>query len=85
MFELPEARLLARWGCLPPGATFDPATVEPENEKSWILDLDMFSAAPMPFIVEQVVAEAQRYAERIYTVFRWAVTDDFLVRYGGKP
>ncbi|WP_300339990.1 TIGR04255 family protein [Accumulibacter sp.] len=85
MFELPEARVLARWGCLPPGATVDPAAIEPENEKSWILDLDMFSAAPMPFIVEDVVAEAQRYAERIYTVFRWAVTDDFLVRYGGKP
>lgn len=85
MFELPEARLLARWGFLPPGGTFDPATIEPANEKSWILDLDMFSAAPMPFVVEQVVAEAQRYAERIYTVFRWAVTDEFLVRYGGKP
>ncbi|NMQ29137.1 TIGR04255 family protein [Candidatus Accumulibacter phosphatis] len=85
MFELPEARVLARWGCLPPGATVDPAAIEPENEKSWILDLDMFSSAPMPFIVEDVVAEAQRYAERIYTVFRWAVTDDFLVRYGGKP
>jgi uncharacterized protein (TIGR04255 family) len=63
----------------------DPAAIEPAKEKSWILDLDMFSAAPMPFDVERVVEEAQRYAERIYTVFRWAVTDDFLVRYGGKP
>jgi uncharacterized protein (TIGR04255 family) len=85
MFELPGARLLARWGCLPPGATVDPAALEPAQEKSWILDLDMFSADPMPFVVDRVVAEAQRYAERIYTVFRWAVTDDFLVRYGGKP
>ncbi len=84
MFELPGARLLARWGCLPPGATVDPAAVEPADERSWILDLDMYSAAPMPFSVEHVVAEAQRYAERIYTVFRWAVTDEFLVRYGGK-
>lgn len=85
MFELPNARVLARWGCLPPGATVDPAAIEPDAEKSWILDLDMFSDAPMPFVVEHVVAEAQRYAERIYTVFRWAVTDDFLARYGGKP
>ena len=85
MFELPDARVLARWGCLPPGATVDPAAIEPANEKSWILDLDMFSAAPMPFVVDRVVAEAQRYAGRIYTIFRWAVTDDFLVRYGGKP
>lgn len=85
MFELPAARVVARWGCLPPGTTVDPAAVEPAKEKSWILDLDMFSVAPMPFVVERVVKEAQLYAERIYTVFRWAVTDDFLVRYGGKP
>jgi uncharacterized protein (TIGR04255 family) len=85
VFELPDARVLARWGALPAGATVDPAAIEPANERSWILDLDMFSGAPMPFDVERVVAEATRYAERIYTIFRWAVTDDFLVRYGGKP
>lgn len=87
MFELPEAkaRILARWGCLPPNATVDPAAVEPADQKSWILDLDMYSAAPMPFVVGSVVAEAQRYAERIYTVFRWAVTKDFLLRFGGQP
>ena len=44
----------------------------------------MSSAAPMPFTVDSVVAEAQRYAERIYTIFRWVVTDEFLARYGGK-
>lgn len=85
MFELHDARVLARWGSLPPGLTIDSAAIEPANEKSWILDLDMFSAAPKPFVVEDVVADAQRYAERIYTVFRWAVTNDFLVRYGGTP
>jgi uncharacterized protein (TIGR04255 family) len=85
MFELPNARVLARWGCLPPGATVDPAAIEPASEKSWILDLDMFSTAPVPFVVEDIVVEAQRYAERIYTIFRWVVTDDFLLRYGGKP
>lgn len=84
VFELPDARVLARWGCLPPDATVDPAAIEPAKEKSWILDLDMFSAASMPFAIDRVVAEAQRYAERIYTIFRWAVTDDFLLRYGGK-
>jgi uncharacterized protein (TIGR04255 family) len=85
MFELPDARVLARWGRLPAGTTVDPAAIEPAQEKSWILDLDMFSAAPMPFAVDRVVAEAQRFAERIYTIFRWAVTDDFLRRYAGTP
>lgn len=85
MFDVEGARVLARWGFLPPGATVDPAAIEPAKEKSWILDLDMFSAAPMPFVVDRVVEQAQHYAERIYTIFRWAVTDGFLVRYGGKP
>lgn len=85
MFEIEGARVLARWGFLPPGATVDPAAIEPDKEKSWLLDVDMFSAASMPFVVDRVVEQAQRYAERIYTVFRWAVTDEFLVRYGGKP
>ncbi len=85
LFALEDARVLARWGFLPAGATVDPAAIEPSTDKSWLLDLDMFSAAPMPFVVDQVVEHAQRYAERIYTIFRWAVTDEFLVRYGGKP
>lgn len=83
MFEVDDARLLARWGTLSPGTTVDPAAVEPAPEKSWLLDLDMFSATPMAFVVDKVVERAQRYAERIYTVFRWAVTDEFIVRYGG--
>jgi len=87
IFQLPDAgpRVLARWGVLPPGTTIDPAAVEPAQEQSWILDLDMFSTSPMPFDVERIIAEAQRYAERIYTIFRWAITDSFLKRYGGTP
>lgn len=85
VFDLSDARMLARWGCLPPGAIVDPAAIEPIEEKSWILDLDMFSAAPVPFAIDSVIANAERYAECIYGMFRWAVTDDFLMRYGGKP
>lgn len=85
MFVIDDARFLARWGFLPPGATVDPAAIEPATEQSWLLDLDMFSSTPMPFVVDRVVERAQHYAERIYTVFRWAVTNEFLVRYGGKP
>ena len=85
MFESPGARLLARWGCLPPEGTIDPAALEPVAEPSWILDLDMFSTAAVPFAIDPVVEEAGRYAERIYTVFRWAVTDEFLGRFGAQP
>ena len=85
MFTLDGARVLARWGRLPAGATVDPAAIEPTNEPSWILDLDMFSSEPVPFSVDNVLDNAKRFAERIYTFFRWAVTEDFLRLYGGKP
>lgn len=85
LFKLPDAQVVARWGRLPAGMTVDPAALEPAQEDSWILDLDMFSAGPVPFLVDHILADAQRYAERIYTIFRWAVTDEFLRRYGGTP
>jgi uncharacterized protein (TIGR04255 family) len=84
-FELDDTRVVTRWGQLPPGATIDPSAIEPGPDKSWILDLDMFSATPVPFAIDRIADDAKRYAERIYTFFRWAVTDDFLRRYGGKP
>ena len=84
LFEINDERMLARWGRIPAGETFDPAAIEPSNERSWVLDLDMFTVGPMPFSVARVVDDATRFAERIYTFFRWAVTDDFLRRYGGR-
>lgn len=83
LFEIDGARVLTRWGRLPAGGTVDPAVLEPIDEPSWILDLDAFSAAPAPFAVDRALADANRFAERIYTFFRWAVTPDFLQRYGG--
>jgi len=85
LFELNSARVLARWGRLPAAATFDPAAMEPTNEPSWILDLDMYSSEPVPFALDSAVDSARGFAERIYTLFRWAVTDEFLRLYGGKP
>jgi uncharacterized protein (TIGR04255 family) len=79
-----SAQLLARWGKIPPHMTTDPAAIEPVEQSSWILDLDMFSLEPRPFDPAALVDEARIYAERIYTLFRWAVTDKFLRQYGGK-
>lgn len=44
----------------------------------------MFTAESRPFDVDRIVAEAQSFAERLYAMFRWAVTDDFLRLYGGE-
>jgi uncharacterized protein (TIGR04255 family) len=80
-----KEQLLARWGKVPAGVTVDPNAIEPIPEPSWVLDIDMFCNEEHPFVPEEIVNTAQRFAERLYTVFRWAVTDDFLRRYGGKP
>lgn len=86
-FALPEAReqILGRWGLIPAGATVDPTAIEPIEEPSWVLDVDMFSNEERPFVPGEIVSTARRYCERLYAVFRWAVTDGFLRRFGGKP
>ncbi|RME42515.1 MAG: TIGR04255 family protein [Deltaproteobacteria bacterium] len=87
LLRLPDAsgRIRARWGHLPAGATIDPTAIEPGDEKSWILDLDMFSTERRPFQAGPLADDLLRFAERIYAVFRWSVTDEFLRQYGGTP
>jgi uncharacterized protein (TIGR04255 family) len=84
LFAIGDRRVLTRWGRLPPGGTTDPGAIEPIDEPSWILDLDMFSTEAFPFDVERLIREADEFAQRLYALFRWAVTNDFLIRYGGK-
>lgn len=86
LFSIPErsAQLFARWGLLPEKGTVDPSAIEPIDEPSWILDLDMFRKESRPFDKAAVVTETRFFAERIYTFFRWAVTDEFLRLYGGQ-
>lgn len=83
MFGLDADRILARWAHLPAGATIDPSAIEAVGEPSWILDLDMFTTKPVPFAVPDLLTLTRRYTERLYAFFRWAVTDEFLRRYGG--
>jgi uncharacterized protein (TIGR04255 family) len=84
LFLLPEAQIAARWGVMPANATFDPYTIEAIPERSWILDLDISATKIQAFSVESVMQQALGFTERIYTFFRWAVTDEFLRRYGGE-
>lgn len=86
LFELPEvqAQLQARWGRIPAQGTIDPDALEPVDMPSWILDLDMSSKGPRSFDTEALVQDVRRYAERIYAMFRWVVTEEFLRRYGGE-
>jgi len=35
--------------------------------------------------VAVVIQQTRAFAERIYGIFRWAVSDEFLRKYGGQP
>lgn len=86
MFALPEqpGKLLARWGRIPAGGTVDPAAIDAIDAPSWLLDVDAFIEESNPFDVDAVLRQARDFAERIYAFFRWAVTEEFLKRYGGE-
>jgi uncharacterized protein (TIGR04255 family) len=81
-FRRDDKNITARWGIIPANATTDPS-IEAVNEPSWILDLDMFTGGPRNFAVSSAVKEAVHFAERLYTFFRWSISDEFLRRRGG--
>ena len=85
LFTLPDGSgtLMARWGQVPAHGTVDPGAVDPIDEPSWLLDLDAYSQGTRVLNVEETVAAATKLAERIYSFFRWVVTNEFLKRYGG--
>jgi uncharacterized protein (TIGR04255 family) len=85
LFPAEEGQIRARWGSLPPNGTIDPEALEPDRNSSWVLDLDMFRSDPQTFATDELTDTATQFAQRIYTVFRWIVTEEFLKFYGGKP
>ena len=74
----------ARWGLMPPKATFDPSAIEPIPDSSWVLDIDMYRTGPVVFDHQGIVAELRGYCEEIYGYFRWVVTEQFLATFGGE-
>ena len=86
VFDLPDStgQLKTRWGLIPAGGTADPSTIQEIDEPSWLLDVDAFRVETRDLDVGEVIQETRAFAERIYSVFRWAVTDEFLRRYGGE-
>ncbi len=83
LFTTAEGQLVARWGLLPMNATTDPNAIPVEPHRSWILDLDASSELLVPFDPKSLIVSATGLVERIYTFFRWGVTDSFLTHFGG--
>jgi uncharacterized protein (TIGR04255 family) len=81
-------KLLVQCGMIPADATIDPS-LSPVSERSWILDVDSFNEYPdaraeLGSDAEEISTAATACAERAYGLFRWAVTDAFLRRFGGQ-
>lgn len=87
LLNIPDngGQIRTRWGHLPAGSTLDPNAIEALDERSWILDIDMSSPWQRPFAADRLIEDIGRFAGRIYSMFRWSVTEEFLRRYGGKP
>ena len=79
------ARVQARWGQLPAKATYDPDALEPVGNRSWVLDLDMFTTESQSFTSENLLTTATGFAKCLYWLFRQMVTEEFLRFYGGRP
>jgi len=82
-----EGNLIARWGVLPAAKSHDLAMMPPIGETSWFLDLDAYRAfgqTSQRFRRQEIEELASALAARVYTVFRWAVTEKFLRAYGAE-
>lgn len=75
----------ARWGLLPAGTVVDPRVMNPADIMSWFLDVDTFKTGPENFDPDVIASIADACADADYRFFRWAVTRDFLHRFGGNP
>lgn len=83
LFTADEGEITARWGRLQPDATYDPDALDPIKGSSWILDLDMSITKTQPFKAASLTETSSLFSHRIYSLFRWMVTDNFLKFYGG--
>lgn len=84
VLELPDAagQMLIRHGLLPPQSTYDPAAIEPAEGQSWVLDIDTYQAARMPFDPIRLSELALTLADQSYRLFRWIVKEEFLQEHG---
>lgn len=86
VFSVPESpgKINVHWGLLPPEKTFDASIAQPMQTQSFVLDFDMFRMDESAFSHAEIMGFLQTAAERLYTMFRWVVTDNFLKKYGGN-
>jgi uncharacterized protein (TIGR04255 family) len=65
-------------GCL---AGPDPGLVDAVETDSWLLDMDAFNSRQISFEANQLTAISEQLSERVYTFFRWMITEDGILHF----
>ena len=76
-FELDGPQMQARWGKLPPNATFLP-DVSLVEEPSWMLDIDVFFEGSTSFEPEEAAKSSAHATNHAYRFFRWATSEQLI-------
>lgn len=79
-----EGELVVHWGILPPNTAMSDL-MDRTDTNSWVLDIDAFERYEQAndFVVEQALTALNYLSDRAYAFFRWAITEEFLKRFGG--
>jgi uncharacterized protein (TIGR04255 family) len=77
-FNVPEGKLHSRWGVLPPNLVHDPNILTPKEVTRWYLDLDCVNEESQSFGSGEMLGRCRTMMERIYSFFRWSMTDEFI-------
>lgn len=78
-----DIKMMARWGCLPPGKPPAPGMdISALDEPSWILDSDIYTGPFPGFIPEEIADRAESMAGRFNAFFRGVFKDEFIRKYG---
>lgn len=84
LFQLGDDQLRVRAAALPERTGVPSLQLDPIDEMSWVLDLDMFRDDEDEFDPSAIGELCLRFSKQIYRFFRWSVTNDFLQLCGGR-
>lgn len=84
LFQLGENQLRVRAAALPERTGVSALQLDPIDEMSWVLDLDMFRDDEDEFDPDGIREICLGFSKQIYRFFRWSVTNDFLQLCGGR-
>jgi uncharacterized protein (TIGR04255 family) len=78
----PDVNAIIHHGLLPAATRIPGVPAIQHDSPSFLLDLDLFVAAPQPFLAPALLAQFTELHEEIDRFFRWTLTSDGELRFG---